>query len=304
MNEKEQQQLVQSLRASAPPQAQPSAFQAELERFPCTVRPVEVPVEGEPEVTIYLTVPRQVRPGAPVVVNYHGGGFLRGRSIRDEAFCRRLACTFQCVVADVDYALAPEHPFPTAVHQARAAALWAKAQAAGLGCDPNKVLLVGQSAGGNLVANICMEEAAAPILSPLCAVIAYPPLDLKTDPAEKHHSPRDMDPQRARSYNALYCSPELAGDPRVSPLFASPEQLAAFPPTLIITAGDDSLAPEGEEFAKHLAQAGVEVTCKRFPHCIHSFFISHLDAWEEALDLIRRFLEEGLRQAGSPSRLS
>ena len=296
MDQNDKQRLVEAMKASVPRQAQPTISREEMERYPCSVRPVEAPVEGEPPVRVYLTVPWQVRPGAPMAVNYHGGGFIRGRSDRDELFCRRLACTFQCVVADVDYSLAPDHPFPTAVHQARAAALWAKEQAAGLDCDPDKLLLLGQSAGGNLVANVCMEEAVSLMVKPLCAVMAYSPLDMKTDPAEKFHPERDMDPQRARNYNALYCPPEGAGDPRVSPLFAAAEQLTAFPPTLVITAGDDSLAPEGEEFAKHLAQAGVEVTCKRFQNCVHGFFINRMDAWEDGIALIHRYLERLLRE--------
>lgn len=298
MDINEKMQLVQNMKNTMPRQAQPNISQEEMDRYPCSVRPVEVPVEGEPPVIIYLTVPWQVRAGAPMIVNYHGGGFIRGRSDRDELFCRRLACTFQCVVADVDYALAPQNPFPTAVHQARAAALWAKGQAEGLGCDPAKVILVGQSAGGNLVANVCMEEAARPEVSPLCAVMAYSPLDMKTDPVEKFHPERDMPAERARNYNALYCAPEKAGDPQVSPLFAAKEQLTAFPPTLVITAGDDSLAPEGEEFAKHLAQAGVEVTCKRFQNCVHGFFINRMDAWEDGIALIHRYLEHALQEAG------
>lgn len=138
MEQKEKQALAEAMRASAPKQAQPRIGAEEMDRYPCSVRPVQVEVEGEEPVQVYLTVPFQVVPGAPVFVNYHGGGFIRGRSDRDELFCRRLACTFQCVVVDVDYALAPDYPFPTAVHQARAAALWAKAQAPDLDCDPRK----------------------------------------------------------------------------------------------------------------------------------------------------------------------
>lgn len=295
MNRNEKQKLAHAMNANTPRQAQPQISWEEMERYPCSIRRVEVPVQGEVPVTVYLTVPGQVQPGAPIVVNYHGGGFIRGRSDRDELFCRRLACTFQCVVVDVDYSLAPDHPFPTAVHQARAAALWAKGQASALDCDPKKLLLVGQSAGGNLVANVCMEEVEHPEINPLCAVIAYSPLDMKTDPAEKVHPERDMPAERARNYNALYCPPERAEDPRVSPVFAPLEQLTAFPPTLVITAGDDSLAPEGEQFALHLAQAGVETTCKRFPNCVHGFFINRMDAWQEGVALVHRYLADALR---------
>lgn len=297
MEQNEKRALAQAMRASAPKQAQPHISAEEMERYPCSVRPVAVEVPGEEPVQVYLTVPFQVTPGAPILVNYHGGGFIRGRSERDELFCRRLACTFGAVVVDVDYALAPAYAFPTAVHQARAAALWAKSQAAAWGCDPEKLLLCGQSAGGNLVANLCMAELDEPALRPLCAVIAYAPLDLKTDPAEKFHPERDMPAERARNYNALYCAPEKAGDWRVSPLFAPDERLAAFPRTLVITAGEDSLAAEGEEFACRLARAGVEVTSKRFLNCVHGFFINRMDDWEGGIALIHRYLNLVLEEA-------
>lgn len=297
MEQKEKQALADAMRASAPKVSQPVISAEEMDRYPCTVRPVTLEVPGTVPVTIFLTVPQEVQPGAPILVDYHGGGFIRGRSDRDELFCRRLACTFRCVVADVDYALAPDHPFPAAVEQARAAALWAKREAAGLGCDPRKLILLGQSAGGNLVANVCMAEAEDPAVQPLAAVISYAPLDLKTDPEEKFHPARDMPPERARNYNALYCPPDRAGDWRVSPLFAPEERLTAFPPTLVITAADDSLAPEGETFALRLARAGVEVTCKRFPGCVHGFFINRMDAWKDGIDLIHRYLHSTLQQA-------
>lgn len=297
MEQKEKQALADAVRAATPPQALARVPAGEMDRYPCRVRPVAVEVPGADPVQVCLTVPFQVMPGAPVFVNYHGGGFIRGRSDRDELFCRRLACTFQCVVVDVDYALAPDHPFPTAVYQARAAALWARAQAPALGCDPEKLILLGQSAGGNLVANVCMAEADEAAVRPLAAVIAYAPLDLQTDPAAKVRPVRDMPAERARSYNALYCAPEKAGDWRVSPLLAPADRLAFFPRTLVITAGEDSLAPEGEAFALKLARAGVEVTCKRFPGCVHGFFINRMDAWQDGLALIHRYLRDVLQPA-------
>lgn len=299
MEQKEKQGLAQSLLASTPTLAKPHISEQEMERYPCSVRPVEVEVPDGVAVKVYLTVPFQVQSGAPVMVNYHGGGFIRGRDDRYELFCRRLACTFQCVVMDVDYALAPDYPFPVAIEQSIAAAKWAKAEAANLGCDPDKLILLGESSGGNLVANICMAELDQPAVQPLAALIAYAPMDFKTDPADKFHPERDMPAERARGYNALYCAPEKAGDWRVSPLFAPAERLAAFPRTLVITAADDSLAPEGEEFARNLACAGVEVTCKRFPNCVHGFFINRMDAWEDGIELVHRYLRCILQEAGA-----
>ena len=142
-----------------------------------------------------------------------------------------------------------------------------------------------------------MAEMDSPDIRPLCAVMAYSPLDMKTDPAEKFHPERDMPAERARNYNALYCTPRkgrgLAGVPHA----LSQSRLAAMPRTLVVTAADDSLAPEGEAFAQKLARAGVETTCKRFQHCVHGFFINRMDAWEEGIELIHRYLKQALEEA-------
>ena len=266
---------------------------AELECYPCAVRPVQV-LSANPTATVYLTSSLEMQPGAPLILNYHGGGFALSRGDRDELFCRRLACAFHCMVVDVDYALAPEHPFPAAVDQALAVALWAKGQAAAWGCDPGKVMLVGQSAGGNLVANICMAESEQAVLHPLCAVIAYAPLDLRTDPAQKPCPSRDVPVERARTYNSRYCTLEQSGDPRVSPLFAPLHLLSGFPPTLVSTAGDDRLAGEGKDFARNLARAGVPATCKRFLRCVHGFLVNRMDAWEDGIELLHGYLRSVL----------
>lgn len=297
MNKEEKLKLVESMKQSAPRQAQPVISREEMEGYPCNIQPMDVEVPGQVPVKIYLTVPRNKKEKAPLFVNYHGGGFIRGRSDRDELFCRRLAVTFGAVVLDVDYSLAPEYPFPTAVEQARAAALWAKNQAETLGCDPDKLLLLGQSAGGNLVANVCMEELEQPAVRPLCAMIAYAPLDMNTDPGEKYHPERDMPAERARNYNALYCGETQGTNWKISPLFAPLERLKGFPKTLVITAEDDSLAPEGEEFALRLIRAGVEVTAKRFPGSVHGFFINRMDDWEEGVAMIHRYLAQVLKEA-------
>ena len=262
----------------------------EMEAFPCKVEEIHIEVEDELEVVLYLVIPDKLKLGSPVVVNYHGGGFVRGRADRDELFCRRLATCLECVVVDVDYSLAPEHPFPTAVHQARAAALWAKAHAGDWGCDPEKIILCGQSAGGNLVANVCMEEAVDSAVKPLCAVIAYAPMNLAEDPGQKPCPVQDESVERARQHNSAYCSQEQAKDPRVSPLFAEESALMCFPPTLVITAGNDRLAQEGEVFAQRLIRAGATVLCKRYLDCPHGFLVNRRGAWREATELICTFL--------------
>lgn len=296
MTESEKQAMAHAMR-SALPKMPPQISAEELEQFPCTIQEQTLELPGTVPVHIFVTAAQNRQPQCPLMVNYHGGGFIAPRTARDELFCRRIAHTFSCIVVDVDYALSPDYSFPTAIEQGRAIAVWAKENAETLGCDPERLILLGQSAGANIVANVCMQEAETPLVHPLCAVMGYPPLDLVTDPADKPRKDRDLPPERAQKYNALYCTPEQAHDPHASPLLATPAQLAAFPPTLLITADEDRLADEGDLFAMKLAQAGVVVTAKRFQGCVHGFFVNRMDDWEAAIALIHRYLAVTLEGA-------
>ena len=232
----------------------------------------------------------------PLFISFHGGGFIGRHMDRDTLFCRRLSCKFRALVLDVDYKLAPDYPYPVAVHESRDVALWAVANRDRLRFDPKKIILIGHSSGGNLSAGVCMSQKDNPDFQPLCVVMDYPPLDLKTPPKEKPNSICDMPPERAEDYNAKYIKPEMADDPYVSPVLAPDELLEKFPPSLIISAGEDRLCVEDEEFALRLARVGREVTFKRFTESVHGFVINRMCEWEEGTELIMRFLENQLRR--------
>ena len=103
-----------------------------------------------------------------------------------------------------------------------------------------------------------------------------------------------MPAERARMYNASYIAPENAKEPYASPLFAPDALLEKFPDTLVISAGEDSLCAENEEFALRLGRAGVSVTMKRFTDSVHGFVINRCCQWEEALELICSFAKNRL----------
>lgn len=231
---------------------------------------------------------------SPLIINFHGGGFIKGRQDRDELFCRRLACSAHVLTVDVDYRLAPEYPFPAALYESYDVIQWIFLHARELGADPGRIGILGHSAGGNLAAGsiILAGEQNAPM--PKCLGIEYSPMDLNTDPDKKRRPDRDVSPERAKLYNSFYCKPSQTAGYLASPIFAGEEKLRAFPPSLIITAGDDSLADEGEEFAKHLIQAGIEVTAKRFTGCVHGFTVNRMDRYEESMELITRFFKSNL----------
>jgi acetyl esterase len=191
----------------------------------------------------------------------------------------------------VDYSLAPENPFPTAVHEAYDVVKYAFDHAEELDIDPARVILMGHSAGGNLAATVCMRAGETGAFKPAGLIAEFFPTDLYTDPAEKTRVEGDMPAEVAKTYNAFYCAGELAKDPYASPAFASEEQLKAFPDTLIMTGGRDSLCFEAEEFALRLSRAGVTVTSRRFVNSLHGFTINRTDEWEDGLKLIENFIE-------------
>lgn len=261
----------------------------EWAEYPAQVKELAVPTtQGDAKVFSISTDGADA--GRPLVINFHGGGFIGKRMDRDELFCRKLANRFGALVLDVDYKLAPDYPYPTATLECWDVVQWAWANRGELGFDPGKVVLTGHSSGGNLVAGICMRLGQTGLFRPLCALIDYSPLDLVTDPADKKASICDMPAERAQMYNAKYIKPEQASDPFVSPLYAPDELLEKFPPTLVISAGEDRLCEENEEFALKLARAGVTVTLQRFTESIHGFVINRMCEWQQATELIFDFI--------------
>lgn len=264
----------------------------ELAEFPAEQTEFYLDMGQERKIHLYRIAPAEIGQKMPLVINFHGGGFVRERNERDQLFCSRLAMTFQCLVWDVDYSLAPEHPFPAAHEEGCFVVSYALNHAIELGVDPEKILLIGHSAGGNLAATVCMKASEENLARPAALVMEYSSLDLYTDPARKQRVENGMPIEVARAYNAFYCQPEAARNPYVSPVFAEEKQLAGFPDTLVISCGQDSLCCENEEFAMKLVKAGVTVTSRCFKNSRHGFVINRMDEWQSGLALMMRFIQE------------
>jgi acetyl esterase len=213
--------------------------------------------------------PRCVR---PLIVYYHGGGWVVGDLDTHDGVCRFLAREVDACVLAVDYRLAPEHKFPAAADDAAAAFRWAVAQATALGCDPARIAVAGDSAGGNLAAVVSLATTREGSVCPAAQLLIYPATDL----LNRHPSYRlfaegffltaaEMD-----WYTGHYLpTRDAARDPRASPLLAP--DLSGLPPAVILTAGFDPLRDEGEAYAKHLEDAGVRVWLRRYAGLIHGF---------------------------------
>lgn len=208
----------------------------------------------------------------PVLVFFHGGGWVIGDLDTHDVLCRQIAGESGACVVAVDYRMAPEHKFPAAVDDSWAATRWVVAHAAELGIDPRRLAVGGDSAGGNLAAVVALlaRDHGAPAIAQ--QMLIYP----VTDVSEETRSYRDFSEgymltrDSMRWFKAHYLASDAdAGDWRVSPLRAT--SLAGLPPALVITAGFDPLRDEGEAYAVRLREAGVRVDYVCYGGMIHGF---------------------------------
>jgi acetyl esterase len=234
----------------------------------------------------------------PLFVNIHGGGFVLGSPEMDDPFLPRVAERAGVKILSIDYGLAPEAPFPQALDQCYAVVRYAKERAGELGIDPERIAVGGHSAGGNLSAGICLLDAERRELGLKALVLDYPPLDLHTDAYLKPRPKKAIPPKMARLFDAAYCGTrEAAKNPLISPVFADAEHLRTFPPTLMLSASEDSLAPEEAAFKDQLLAAGVPVTYKLFQGATHGFTLKKGAASDEAWQMIITHLATHLATA-------
>ncbi len=205
----------------------------------------------------------------PVLVWIHGGGWVIGSAALSVATCRDLAAGAGCVVVDVDYRLAPEHPFPAGPDDCVGVTRWVLENAAEIGGDPARVAVGGDSAGGNLSAVVANEVPGLAL-----QVLVYPATDLTlTHPSIDENGEGYLLTKGAmRWFTDHYIGAADPKLPRMSPLYADDAVLAAAPPALVITAELDPLRDEGEAYAERLRQAGVAVQATRYDGQIHGFF--------------------------------
>lgn len=216
-----------------------------------------------------LYVPRQ--DSDALLVWFHGGGWVIGELDTYESVCRVLAEKAGVRVLSVDYRLAPEHTFPAANDDCLAAYRWVVEHAAELGADPSRLAVGGDSAGGNLAADVALQAAAEGL--PLAfQLLVYPATDgtgssrSRTLFREGFFLTGVLLDRAVASYTP---TPEQQLHPRFNLLAA--EVPAGVAPAYICTAGFDPLRDEGEAYADKLADAGVEVELERFSGQIHGF---------------------------------
>ena len=238
------------------------------------------------EMPMRLYRPQDIEGPLPILVYFHGGGYVIGDLDTHDIPCRRLCLSAGCLVVSVDYRLAPEHPFPASADDAWAATRWVVDHATDLGGDPSRVAVGGDSAGGNLAAVVChlAKREGAPAL--VYQLLIYPAMDA-TSSMPSHETlghgyrlTKELMGWFMRHYF------KEGGDRRqlvASPLFA--DDFAELAPALVLTAGYDPLRDEGRAYADKLRAAGVSTEFIEYEGMIHGFITMGgvVDAATEAL---------------------
>lgn len=210
--------------------------------------------------------------GLPGVLYFHGGGWVVGDLDSHDSYCRLLANAARCVVVAVDYRLAPEHPFPAAIEDGVAALSWISERGAELGIDRSRIVLAGDSAGGNVAAVTALEarDAGRPALRG--QILLYPVVDATL--SYPSYERRGEGFTLTREGMAWFCEQYVPDarrrtEWRVSPIFVP--SLRGLPAAFVVTAGHDPLCDEGEAYARRLEADGVRVVYRHFPGQMHGF---------------------------------
>jgi acetyl esterase len=228
------------------------------------------------DLTLRIYQPREAKPGErfPILLWFHGGGFVIGNLDTHDHACRALANQADCLVVAVDYRLAPECPFPAAVDDCMAALRWVALHAAEIGGDGARIAVGGDSAGANLatVCAILARNEGHPTL--VHQLLVYP----CTAPEPETASHRAFAEGYVLTRNTITWfykqyvrSRKDFNDFRFAPLIA--EDLSSLPPALVMVAGYDPLRDEGVDYAKRLIEAGNRVTLVNYEGMIHGFLL-------------------------------
>ena len=227
---------------------------------------------GDIKVRLYRPLGTAASDVLPVLIYFHGGGWVVGDLDSHDVQCRRFANGARCRVVSVDYRMAPEHVFPAAVNDCAAAVKWAVANAASLGIDPTKVAVAGDSAGGNLAAVMALMARDGTIPPLVFQLLVYPGTDMMmtTVSATGIGPGVPLTSATMKWFIDLYVPSQAdRRDWRASPLRAA--DLGGTAPALVLTCGYDPLCDEGVDYARRLSREGVHVTHLHYATQIHGF---------------------------------
>jgi acetyl esterase len=231
----------------------------------------DIPVDGG-NIHLRVYTPKTGKAAYPVIVYYHGGGFVIANLDVYDASANVLADKVEAIVVSVAYRLAPEHKFPIAHNDAFAAYKWVVANAVSIKGDPKKIAVAGESAGGNLAINTAIKARDSKIMVPTAILAVYPVAgsDMNTPSYVKNAAAKPLDKPMMMWFVKNYLNSMAEGkDPRINLIAAN---LKGLPPTTVITDEIDPLQSEGKTLVEKLKAAGVTVDSKNWDGVTHEFF--------------------------------
>jgi acetyl esterase len=274
-------------------------------RSPADIKDLRLPVGPTGQTRIRIVRPPGVGGALPVVMYFHGGGWILGDAQTHDRLIRELANGASAALVFVDYDRSPEAKYPTAIEQAYAATKYVAEHGQELGVDPSRIVVAGDSVGGNMATVVAMlaKERGGPAIAH--QIMFYPVTDANFDtPSYQRfaNGPWLTKPAMQWFWDAYLPDKAARRDPHASPLQASLEQLRGLPPALIIVDENDVLRDEGEAYAHKLAQAGVRVTAMRALGTIHDFVLLDPIANTPAPRAAMQLAEDTLRQTFARER--
>ncbi len=252
---------------------------------------------------IYCDVPAKQREKLPVLVFYHGGGFVWGSIEVFDRICRKIAKETGTVLVAVDYRLAPEHPFPAALSDSYSALEWVAEYIEDYGGDPQKIIVMGESAGGNLAAvmPLMSRDSCGPDISAQIIICGVTTFEESLYPSRKYFLTDNKaylisEDYMRRCKNSYLPDTVSVTHPYVSPLTAEFDSL--MPPAMVITAECDPLRDEGREYAMRMKNEGMDVLYREYEGMIHAFMNFHpfLEESRQAIMDVGSFIDNLYRQ--------
>jgi acetyl esterase len=251
-----------------------NAQSGEIVKAPAAIEDRRFPVGPTGEVSVRIYRPVGVKGPLPVVMYFHGGGWVLGSANTHDRLVRDLVSQTKAAFVFVKYTNSPEAQFPVPIEQAYAATKYVAEHAKELGFDSSRLAVAGDSVGGNMAAAVTLlaKEHNGPTI--VYQVLFYPVTDANFDNGsytEFANGPWLTKPAMEWFWDAYAPNKEDRKKPTVSPLLATTDQLKGLPPALVITDENDVLRDEGEAYARKLIQAGVDVTAVRYLATFHDF---------------------------------
>lgn len=233
---------------------------------------VEILGKDQNKIKIRVFIPDSSSTDLPMFVYFHRGGWIFGNIEEADPVCRKLANRLGCIIASVDYRLAPENPFPKPLDDCYAATQWLAENCEQFGGNKNQIIVGGESAGGNLAAAVALmaRDFNGPAI--VAQVLIYPMITSSLNEEVYRNCPDQYFMTKDAS-QFMWSAYLQDSDARNSP-YASLDQakdLSNLPPAIVVTAAFDPLRQEGENYAQRLSQGGVKTLLKTFPKLIHGF---------------------------------